>query len=180
MVKEAVRIHDKVFEPLLSPERIRARVQELAGQIAADYADKTPLLLPVLNGAFVFAADLFRQLGIPSEISFVKLSSYNGLSGGPSKKLIGLNENIGGRHVLVVEDIVDTGDTMKALYEELGRQGPASLRMATLLFKPSALRHDLKPDYAGFEIGPEFVVGYGLDYNGRGRDLPGIYILRQP
>src|SRR6185436_9171764 len=130
-------------------------------------------------GAFLFMADLFKNVNLECEISFIKVSSYSGTaSSGNVKNLIGLNENISGRDIIVVEDIVDTGDTMKYLLDELKKQNPSSVKLATILFKPEALKQDVKPDYVGFKIPPAFVVGYGLDYDGLGRNLNDIYVLK--
>ena len=134
----------------------------------------------MLNGAFLFMADLFKNITLDCEISFIRVSSYNGTeSSGKIKNVIGLNENISGRDIIVVEDIVDTGDTAKHLFDELKKHNPASVRLATFLFKPKALKQKLEPDYAGFEIEPAFVVGYGLDYDGFGRNLNDIYVLKE-
>lgn len=165
---------------MLPAEEIQSRVKTIASEINAQYEGKQPLFLGVLNGAFLFMADLFKNINLLCEISFIKVSSYSGTaSSGQVKNLIGLNENITGRHIIVVEDIVDTGDTMKYLLDELKSKNPASVKLATILFKPEALRQDVKPDYVGFEIPPAFVVGYGLDYDGLGRNLNDIYVLKQ-
>ena len=142
-------------------------------------AGKNPLLLAVLNGAFVFAADLMRELTIPCEISFVKLASYQGTtSTGKVKEVIGINENLAGRTVIIVEDIVESGTTMKQMIESLGTRNPASVHICTLLLKPDRLKVDLDIDYAAFRIPNDFIVGYGLDYDQQGRQLPDIYTLK--
>jgi len=179
VVKDVIQVADRDFEVLLPADRIRDRVTELATRINADYADKQPLFLGVMNGAFLFVSDLFKRMTMPCEISFIKVSSYNGTAAGPVRGLVGLAEDLAGRHVIVVEDIVDTGSTMHFLMDELGRRKPASLRLATLLLKPAAMQYRRRPDYTGFEIAPDFVVGYGLDYKGFGRNLNDIYILKQ-
>ena len=180
VVKEIIKIHDLEFEQSIAASTIQERVRAIASLLNDEYQDKNPLFLGVLNGAFLFMADLFKCMDIPSQISFIKVVSYNGTaSSGSVRNLIGLSENIAGRHVVIVEDIVDTGDTMKYLFDELEKQNPASVRLATLLFKPHSMKHNMKPDYTGFEIDPDFVVGYGLDYHGYGRNLNDIYILKQ-
>lgn len=173
-----MKIKDKDFVPYIDSERIRETVTQLAARINQDYANKTPLLLAVLNGSFVFAADLMRNLNIPAEISFIRLSSYNRTrSTGRVKELIGLEENIFGRHLIIVEDIVDTGLTMRHLIDELQELGPKSLEVATLLHKSEATKEALDLKYIGFVIPKKFVVGYGLDYDGQGRNLNEIYVL---
>lgn len=164
---------------MIASEKIQLRVKDIASEINTQYHGKQPLFLGVLNGAFLFMADLFKNINLQCEISFIKVTSYVGTaSSGQLKNLIGLNENVSGRDIIVVEDIVDTGDTMKYLLDELKKQNPASVKLATILFKPEALRQDVKPDYVGFEIPPAFVVGYGLDYDGLGRNLNDIYVLK--
>ena len=176
---KSVKIKDKDFNILISADEIKKQVNKLSDQINSDYKGKKPLFLGVLNGAFLFMADLFKGINLECELSFIKVASYNGTSAsGKVKSLIGLKENISGRDLIVVEDIVDTGDTMKYLFEELKKYNPSSVKLATFLFKPTALKHKLKPDYVGFEIEPAFVVGYGLDYDGYGRNLNDIYVLK--
>jgi hypoxanthine phosphoribosyltransferase len=173
-----ITIHDKVFIPFLPKEQIKQRVRALAWKINADYAGKKPLVLGILNGSFIFAADLFRELAIEAEISFIKLASYKGTSTtGHVVTAIGLEENLSGRHVIIVEDIIDTGKTLHTFLPQIQLQQPASLKIATFLTKPTALRYDVKADYIAFEIENKFVVGYGLDYDGLGRNLPDLYIL---
>ena len=173
-----VKIKDKVFETSIPREEIRRRVKAVADEINRDMAGKNPLLLAVLNGAFVFAADLMRELTIPCEISFVKLASYQGTtSTGKVKEVIGINENLAGRTVIIVEDIVESGTTMKQMIESLGTRNPASVHICTLLLKPDRLKVDLDIDYAAFRIPNDFIVGYGLDYDQQGRQLPDIYTL---
>ncbi len=174
-----VKIKDKVFETSIPREEIRRRVKAVADEINRDMAGKNPLLLAVLNGAFVFAADLMRELTIPCEISFVKLASYQGTtSTGKVKEVIGINENLAGRTVIIVEDIVESGATMKQMIESLGTRNPASVHICTLLLKPDRLKVDLDIDYAAFRIPNDFIVGYGLDYDQQGRQLPDIYTLK--
>lgn len=146
--------------------------------IDADYAGKTPLFLAILNGSFIFAADLFRAITVEAEISFIKLASYKGTtSTGSVITAIGMEENLNGRHIVILEDIIDTGKTISSFVPDLLHRQPASLRIATFLTKPEALQHDVKADYVGFEIENKFVVGYGLDYDGHGRNLPELYQL---
>ena len=161
----------------ISSDSIQNRIKELAKQINADYKDKRPLFISVLNGAFLFTADLFKQLDIDCEISFLRVSSYEGgvASTGQLRNLLWVNEDIRNRHIILLEDIVDKGDTATFILEELNKQEPADIRIATLLLKPNALKYDIKIDYVGFEIPNDFIVGYGLDYDGLGRNLGNIY-----
>jgi hypoxanthine phosphoribosyltransferase len=174
----AVNVHDKTFVPFIAKERIQHRTKELARQIDEDYNGLQPLFIGVLNGSFVFAADLFRALTIEAEISFIKLASYKGTSStGSVITAIGMEENLLNRHVVLLEDIVDTGATLHSFIPEILSRHPASFRIAALLCKPDALQYEIKPDYCGFAIADKFVVGYGLDYNGLGRNLPELYEL---
>lgn len=171
-----IQVWDKQFEPFIGGEAIDEAVQKIADGINRDYKDKNPLLLALLNGAFIFAADLMRKLTIPCEISFVKYASYAGVkSTNEVKELIGLGEEIRGRHIIVVEDIVDTGITMDHLLEDIHRKDPVDVRIACFCFKPAAFRKSFPIDYLGMSIPNDFIVGYGLDYNGHGRNLPEIY-----
>lgn len=173
---ESVVLHDKRFELYLDPDTIRERIRAMAEQIARDLDVNDVLCVAVLNGAFVFAADLLRAFPEETQISFIKLSSYEGMhSTGNVRELIGLDEDIAGRHILFIEDIVDTGKTLKVLIDKLATENPASIRVATLLLKPNSFNDAFPIHYAGFEIPDDFVVGYGLDYNGLGRGLPGVY-----
>lgn len=174
-----IQIHDKIFTSYISAERIKQRVTDIAGKINTDYAGKKPLVIGILNGSFIFAADLIRALTIEVEISFVKLASYQGVSStGSVDTLISLKEDIGGRDIIIVEDIVDSGQTMSAFLPEVYQRKPASVKIATFLDKPSARKYAIKTNYAAFEIENTFVVGCGLDYNGLGRNLPDLYILK--
>jgi hypoxanthine phosphoribosyltransferase len=173
-----VRIHDKTFKPYISEEEIRQKVKELAIRIDHDYQGKNPIFIAILNGAFIFAADLFKSLRIDAEISFIKLASYKGMkSSGQVVTAIGLDAEIFDRHVVIVEDIVDTGKTLSEFLPQLWHQQPASLKIIALLHKPEATVYPLKVDYTGFSIPDKFVVGYGLDYNGLGRNSGAIYQL---
>jgi hypoxanthine phosphoribosyltransferase len=173
-----VKIKDKTFRTFISEAEIKQRVKELAAQISHDLEGKNPLLLGVLNGAFVFAADLMREMTIPCEISFVKLASYQGVtSTGKVKEVLGINESLTGRHIVIVEDIVDTGRTMRQMVESLGTRDIASVHICTLFVKPDKLQEPLDIEYAAFEIPNDFIVGYGLDYDQAGRGLKEIYTL---
>ncbi len=171
-------INDKIFVPFITARAIQTRVQELAGQINRDYADKKPLLVVVLNGAFLFAADLMKSLTIPCEITFIRVASYAATeSTGELKQILGLTESVANRDLIVVEDIVDTGLTICEVREQLHAQNPASIAIATLLFKPAALTNPVDLHYVGFEIENRFVLGYGLDYDGLGRNTKDILVL---
>lgn len=173
---DIVVLHDKQFEPYISTEAIAARVAALGTIISQEYEGKNPIFIAVLNGVFVFAADLFRAVSIDAEISFIKLASYKGMSSsGSVVTAIGLEEKLNGRHVILLEDIIDTGKTLHDFLPEIMARHPASLRIVSFLVKPEALIHQVLADYTGFEIANEFVVGYGLDYDGLGRNLPGLY-----
>jgi hypoxanthine phosphoribosyltransferase len=173
-----VKIKDKTFQTSISESEIKQRVKELAQRISHDLEGKNPLLLGVLNGSFIFAADLMREMTIPCEISFVKLASYQGTtSTGKVHEVLGINENLTGRDVVIVEDIVDTGRTMKQMVESLGTRNPASVHVCTLFVKPDKLEVKLDIDYAAFSIPNDFIVGYGLDYDQQGRGLKEIYTL---
>ena len=173
-----VTLKDKTFRPFMEPGQIAARVAELGAQISADYAGQEVLLVPVLNGSFVFAADLVRQLTVSCRISFIKVSSYvDTESSGEVEEILGLSHGLAGCHVILVEDIVDTGLTMHSVVHMMREQAPASIQIASLLSKPGSIQKPLPLKYVGFEIGPEFVVGYGLDYDGLGREFDGIWVL---
>lgn len=168
----------RTFRPFIGEGEIQARVAELGKQIDKDYKGKRPLFIAILNGSFIFAADLFKRISIEAEISFIKLASYKGTSStGNVITAIGMEESISGRHVIVLEDIVDTGKTLSAFLPEILQRQPASLKIAAFLTKPEALQHDIKTDYVGFEIPDKFVLGYGLDCDGLGRNLPELYEL---
>jgi hypoxanthine phosphoribosyltransferase len=171
-----IQIHDQQFDLYVSHDQILKRVAELADQINKDYKDKNPLFLSILNGAFVFTADLFREVSIPAEVSFIKLKSYRKMeTSGKVKELLGLEHNIFGRNIIIVEDIVDTGKTLHHVLEEFKELGTKSIEILTLLYKPEVAKVKFDIKYVGFEISNDFVVGYGLDYDGYGRNLKGIY-----
>lgn len=173
-----VKIKDKTFKTSIPEAQILERVKAVAERINTDMADKTPLLLAMLNGSFVFAADLMREITVPCEISFVKMSSYQGTSStGKVKQLLGLNEDIKGRTVIIVEDIVESGLTLKTLLETLKEKEPADVQICTLLFKPDCLQVPLDIKYVAMEIPNDFILGYGLDYDQQGRNLRDIYTV---
>ena len=173
-----VKIKDKTFETSMSEAEIKQRVKELAQQMSRDLEGKNPLLLAVLNGAFIFAADLMREMTIPCEISFVKLASYHGTaSTGTIREVIGINEDLTDRTVVIVEDIVESGLTIKRMMEQIGTRHPASVQVCTLFFKPDRLKENLKLDYVAFSIPNDFILGYGLDYDQQGRGLKDLYTL---
>ena len=173
-----VRIKDKTFKTSITEAEIKERVKALAHQISKDMEGKLPLFLGVLNGSFIFAADLMREMTIPCEISFVKLASYQGTtSTGMIQEVLGINEDLSGRTVIIVEDIVESGQTMKRMVESLGTRNPASVKICTLFFKPDKLQEDLTLDYVAFRIPDDFIVGYGLDYDHQGRELKDIYTI---
>jgi hypoxanthine phosphoribosyltransferase len=175
---ETIKINDKRFKISIPEAEIQNRIKAVAAQISKDMEGKNPLFLGVLNGAFMFAADLMREMTIPCEISFVKLASYQGTtSTGTIKEVIGINENLSGRTVVIVEDIVESGATMKRMIEQLGTRNPASVHICTLFFKPDKLKEDLDLDYVAFRIPDDFIVGYGLDYDQGGRGLRDIYTI---
>ena len=173
-----VKIKDKTFKTSIPEAQILERVKAVAKRINTDMADKNPLLLAMLNGSFVFAADLMREITVPCEISFVKMSSYQGTSStGKVKQLLGLNEDIKGRTVIIVEDIVESGLTLKTLLETLKEKEPADVHICTLLLKPECLQVSLDIKYVAMEIPNDFILGYGLDYDQQGRNLRDIYTV---
>jgi hypoxanthine phosphoribosyltransferase len=173
-----IRVHDKLFKPYISAGQISAAVKKLAAQIDADYAEKKPLFIAILNGSFIFAADLFKALSIPAEICFIKLASYKGTkSTGQVITSIGLDTELFDRDVIILEDIIDTGNTLNQFLPQLEHQQPKSLKICALLHKKEATVFPIQIDYLGFEIPDRFVVGYGLDYDGYGRNIGEIYQL---
>ena len=175
-----VKIKDKTFKTSIPEVEIQQRVKEVADHINRDMADKNPLLLAVLNGSFMFAADLMKNITIPCEISFVKRASYQGTqSTGEVKEVIGINEDLAGRTVIIVEDIVESGLTIQRMLDSLGTRNPDSIDVCTLLLKPDRLKVDLDIKYVAFSIPNDFILGYGLDYDQQGRNLRDIYTLME-
>jgi hypoxanthine phosphoribosyltransferase len=173
-----IKLHDKTFDTYLSEEQIQEKVRAIAEAISRDYKNTRPLFIAILNGSFMFAADIFKNLTIDAEICFIKLASYSGMkSTGKIITAIGLDQDLFGRDVVIVEDIVDTGKTLNEFLPKLQHQQPKSLKIAALLHKPEATQFPLTIDYLGFSIPNKFVVGYGLDYDGLGRNLKEIFQL---
>ena len=173
-----IQVLDKKFQPYIKAQEIREQVADLAARINKDYAGKKPLFIAILNGSFMFASDLFKELTIEAEICFIKLASYKGTkSTGNVITSIGLDEPLKDRHVVIIEDIVDTGKTLYEFLPQLLNQQPASLKIAALLHKPDALAFPITIDYLGFKVPDKFLLGYGLDYDGLGRNLKEIYQL---
>jgi hypoxanthine phosphoribosyltransferase len=171
-----IQILDKKFREYITEKDIRSRIKKIARQINKDLAGKDVVFIGILNGAFLFAADLFRKIDINARISFVKLASYEGTcSSGTIKELIGWNEDLNNKVIVVVEDIVDTGSTLERIVDELKMRKAFEIKIAALLLKPGVYNKKIKLDYVGFKIPNDFVVGYGLDYNGYGRNLPSVY-----
>lgn len=176
---QTVTLHDKTFDLFIPAQTIQESIAAVAKEINSDYAQKNPLFIAILNGSFLFVADLFRLIEGQAEISFLKMASYEGTSStGKINELIGLNEDIAGRHVIIVEDIVDTGMTLEKIMLDLQQKNPASLAVATLLFKPAAYQKTIPVNYVGIKVANDFLVGYGLDYDGLGRNLKEIYKLK--
>lgn len=176
---KTIDVLDKTFVPFLSAAKIEERIQALAATLNYDYKDKNPLFVAILNGSFMFATDMYKHINVDSQITFIKLASYKGTtSTGNVITAIGLEENLKDRHIIVVEDIVDTGKTLHTFLPQLFDRGAASVEILTLLTKPEALQYEMNIKYIGFEIENKFVVGYGLDYDGYGRNIPEIYQLK--
>lgn len=174
-----INILDKEFIPYIPAEKIDGRIKEMGAEISKVYEDKKPLLVSVLNGSFIFTADLIRTIETPVEVTFIRVASYEALkTTGKVREILGLKENVFDRDILILEDIVDTGTTLEHLLEVFKDLGTKSIKVATLLHKPEAQEKAEKPDFIGFEIPNKFVVGYGLDYEGMGRELKEIYQLR--
>lgn len=173
-----IQVFDKTFEPYITTGQIEEQIKRLAVNLSEDYSGKRPLFIAILNGSFMFASDLFKELTIEAEICFIKLASYKGTkSTGNVITSIGLDIPLTDRHVIIIEDIVDTGKTLHEFLPQLINQQPSSLKIAALLHKPEALKHTIKIDYLGFEVPNKFLLGYGLDYDGLGRNLKEIYKL---
>jgi hypoxanthine phosphoribosyltransferase len=173
-----IKLHDKFFDTYLTEKTIQEKIIQIADSINKDYKDKKPLFIAILNGSFMFAADLFKHLTIDAEICFIKLASYKGMkSSGHVITAIGLDQELYDREVVIIEDIVDTGKTLNEFLPKLEHQQPRSLKIAALLHKPDAIQFPLTIDYLGFSIPNKFVVGYGLDYDGLGRNLKEIFQL---
>jgi len=177
-VNKLITIKDKQFKPFITAEQISNAVKNVATKINKELESELPVFLVVLNGSFMFASDLLKEVTIPCEISFIKVASYHGTSStGSVSELIGLTEDLSGRTVVIVEDIVDTGITLEKLVSILERKNVKQIKVATALLKPDSYKKEFKIDYAGIEIANDFVVGYGLDYDGLGRNLKEIYVL---
>lgn len=177
---QTVNIFDKKFSPLISENDIQQQIKILAEKISADYQSKNPLFIAILNGAFMFASDLFRLIQIPAEITFVKLSSYNGTqSTGNIQTIFGLTESIEGRHIIILDDVLDTGKTLYTFKEEIQKRNPLTIKTALLIDKKIDIEYELVGDYACFENQPGFLIGYGMDYKGQGRNLQSIYQLNE-
>ncbi len=177
-MEQVVKVHDKYFKPFITEEQIQKEVSRIAEQMNRDLADKDPIFLGILNGAFMFASDLYKQLNFACQITFLKLASYSGTeSTGTVKQLIGINRDLKDRVVVVLEDIVDTGVTLETIIRQLSGYQPAEIRVATFLHKPEATIREVKLDYVGMEIPNDFILGYGLDYDGYGRNFKEIYQL---
>ncbi|MFZ1705169.1 MAG: hypoxanthine phosphoribosyltransferase [Saprospiraceae bacterium] len=175
-----IQIGDLTFVEFISQEEILRKVEDIAHQISKEHHDKVPLFLVIMNGAFMFAADLIRKLDFPAELVFIRVKSYHGTESTGNIKIFMPEEvTLAGRHVIILEDIIDTGNSMSSLLPALEKMSPASLTLTAILVKPEAHQHDIPITYPGFEIPNKFVVGYGLDYNGIGRNLPAIYQLKK-
>ncbi len=180
-MKKEITLHDKTFVPFRNKEKINTEITRIAQEINRDYEGKKPLLVGILNGSILFFSDLLKQLEIECEVAFLRVSSYKGTTTtGHVKKVLGLDKNIENTDVIIVEDIVDTGITLENIIHDLSSHQPASLKVATLLFKPNAYTKSYPIDYVGFEVGNEFLVGFGLDFNEIGRNLDELYIIKEP
>lgn len=178
--QKLIQLHDKQFVPFISSQEIDFALATMASQVEADFADEIPIFVGVLNGSFMVVSDFMKHYKKPCEVSFIKLSSYEGTaSTNEVKQLIGLNQDLTGRTVIVIEDIVDTGNTVAELKDLFKKQNVKHLKIATLFFKPEAYKKDLKLDYIGIRIPNKFIVGFGLDYDGLGRNLPEVYQLKE-
>lgn len=177
---DIIQVKDKAFKPFISNETLQENIARVANQMNEELADKNPLFIGVLNGSFMFIGDLMKYVTIPCEVTFIKLASYEGTSStGTVKEIFGLVESIEGRTVVILEDIVDTGRTMERLINDLKAKNPAEVKIASLLVKPEAIICDVTVDYTVLEIPNNFIVGYGLDYDGYGRNLKDIYVINE-
>jgi hypoxanthine phosphoribosyltransferase len=177
--EKVIQLHDKQFVPFISAQEIDFAIAKIAALVEDDFADETPVFIGVLNGAFMVVSDFMKHYKSPCELSFLKMASYEGTtSTNDVKQLIGLDQDLTGRTVIIIEDIVDTGNTLVALKELFKQQNVKHFKVATLFFKPEALVNDIKIDYVGIRIPNKFIVGYGLDYDGLGRNLPEVYQLK--
>ena len=175
-----IQLHDKQFVPFISAQEIDFAIAKIAALVEDDFAEETPIFIGVLNGAFMVVSDFMKHYKSPCELSFIKMASYEGTtSTNEVKQLIGLDIDLKGRTVVVIEDIVDTGNTMVVLKELFKQQNVKHFKIATLFFKPEALVNDIKIDYVGIRIPNKFIVGFGLDYDGLGRNLPEVYQLKE-
>ncbi|MBS1745230.1 MAG: hypoxanthine phosphoribosyltransferase [Bacteroidetes bacterium] len=179
-MQDEIQVHDKIFVPYLTQEEIESAVKKVAEKINSDYANECPLFIAILNGSFMFAAELFKHIRLSSEICFIKLASYKGTtSSGHVITSIGLDTDVISKHVIILEDILDTGRTLSRFLPQIEHQQPKSLKIAALLHKPEATVHEVPLDYNCFKIPNKFVIGYGLDYNGLGRNIPSVYQLKE-
>ena len=175
-----VTLHDKTFRPFISASEIETAIEKLANEIQKDYQNLSPIFIGILNGSFLFTADLVRKFEGDCEVTFLRMASYEGTNTtGKVNTVLGLKETLKDRHVIIIEDIVDTGNTIEKLVEELNKEKPASLKIATLLYKPKAYQKNIPINYVAITVGNEFLVGYGLDYDGLGRNLKDIYIINE-
>jgi hypoxanthine phosphoribosyltransferase len=179
-IRKLIQLHDKQFIPFISAKEIDFAIATIASKVEADFADEIPVFVGVLNGSFMVVTDFMKHYKKPCEMSFIKLASYEGTSStNEVKQLIGLNEDLSGRTVIIIEDIVDTGNTVAELKELFKKQNVKHLKIATLFFKPDAYKKEVKIDYIGIRIPNKFIVGFGLDYDGLGRNLPEVYQLKE-
>jgi hypoxanthine phosphoribosyltransferase len=175
-----IQLHDKHFVPFITAKEIAFAIDKMVAEVAADFADETPVFIGVLNGSFMVVSDFMKAYTNPCEVNFIKMASYEGTSStGQVKQLIGINEDLSGRSVVIIEDIVDTGNTLVELQELFKKQNIKQLKIATLFFKPEAYKKDIKIDYVGIRIPNKFIVGFGLDYDGLGRNLKEVYQLKE-
>jgi hypoxanthine phosphoribosyltransferase len=177
-MENIIQVHDKKFKPYLTNHEVLVSVKKVANEINRDYKNRRPLFLSILNGSFMFTADLMKEITVECELSFVKLASYQGTqSTGQVKTLIGLDMILKGHDIIILEDIIDTGKTLHEFMPVLESQNPASIEIASLLVKPEAMKYNVSVKYIGKEIPNDFIVGYGLDYDGLGRNLKDIYVI---